>query len=190
MGYQVNIGLSNKHLHLAQTDLEALFGKGHELTPKKPLVQPGQFASEETVDLVGPKATIKGLRVLGPVRSETQIELSMTDARQIGIKAPIRMSGDLAGTPGCKLIGPSGEVDLDHGVIIAKRHLHLNPEQAIEAGLKDADVVSIKIQGERALTFDNVVVRAGIKHEKEVHLDTDEGNAGGCGPNTTCEVIK
>ena len=190
MGYKVKVGLSNKHVHLQQDHLDILFGEGHELTPTKPLVQPGQFASEEKVDIVGPKTTLKGIRVLGPVRPETQIELAMTDARTLGIKAPVRESGHLEGTPGCKLIGPCGEVELDHGVMIAQRHVHLNPEQAIEAGVKDHDVVCLKIDGERGLIFDNVVVRAGEKHEREVHLDTDEGNAAGCGPDTVAEIIK
>lgn len=190
MGYEVSIGLSNKHLHLSQKDLDTLFGKGHELTPTKPLVQPGQFAAEEKVDIVGPKKTLSGIRVLGPVRPETQVELSLTDARTIGVKAPVRESGKLEGTPGCKLVGPCGEVELTHGVISALRHVHLNDEQAKEAGVKDGDIVSIKIKGERGLTFDNVLVRAGSKHEKEVHLDTDEGNAAGCGANTVCEIIK
>ena len=113
-----------------------------------------------------------------------------TDARGIGIKAPVRESGKLEGTPGCKLVGPCGEVELDHGVIAALRHVHLNDEQAAEAGVKDGDVVSIKIEGERGLIFDNVLVRAGAKHEREVHLDTDEGNAAGCGPDAVCEIIK
>ena len=190
MGYTVKIGLSNKHVHLSQEHLEILFGKGHELTPTKDLVQPGQFASEEKVDSVGPKKTLTGVRVLGPVRPETQVELAMTDARTIGIKAPIRESGHLEGTPGCKLIGPEGEVELDHGVMVAQRHVHLNPQQAIEAGVKDKDVVCLKIDGERGLIFDNVVVRAGEKHEREVHLDTDEGNAAGCGPDAVAEIIK
>lgn len=190
MGYKVNIGLSNKHVHLSQKDLDVLFGEGHQLTPTKDLVQPGQFASEEKVDIVGPKKTLTGIRVLGPVRPETQVELALTDARTIGIKAPVRESGKLEGTPGCKLVGPCGEVDLDHGVIAALRHVHLNDEQAAEAGVKDGDWVSIKIEGERGLIFDNVLVRAGAKHEKEVHLDTDEGNAAGCGPDAVCEIIK
>lgn len=190
MGYKVQIGLSNKHLHLKEEDIEILFGKGHKLTPTKDLVQPGQFACEEKVDIVGPKATLKGIRVLGPARPETQVELAATDARAIGIKAPVRESGKLDGTPGCKLIGPCGEIELDHGVMIALRHVHLNPEQAKEAGLKDKDVVSIRIEGERGLVFDNVLVRAGEKHEKEIHLDTDEGNAAGCGPNTIAEIIQ
>ena len=190
MGYTVKIGLSNKHVHLSQEHLDILFGKGHELTPTKDLVQPGQFASEEKVDIVGPKNTLKGIRVLGPVRPETQVELAMTDARTIGIKAPVRESGHLEGTPGCKLIGPEGEVELDHGVMVAQRHVHLNPQQAIEAGVKDKDIVCLKIDGERGLIFDNVVVRSGDKHEREVHLDTDEGNAAGCGPDAVAEIIK
>lgn len=190
MAYTVKIGLSNKHVHLSQEHLNTLFGEGHELTPTKDLVQPGQFASEEKVDIVGPKKTLTGIRVLGPVRPETQVELAMTDARTLGIKAPVRESGNLDGTPGCKLVGPEGEVELDHGVIIAQRHVHLNPQQAIEAGVQDKDVVCLKIDGERGLIFDNVVVRAGEKHEKEVHLDTDEGNAAGCGPDAVAEIIK
>ncbi|MBQ6899461.1 MAG: phosphate propanoyltransferase [Firmicutes bacterium] len=190
MAYEVKIGLSNKHLHLSAEHIEVLFGKGHELTPTKPLVQPGQFAAEEKVDIVGPKGTLKGIRVLGPARPETQVELAMTDARTIGIKAPVRESGKLEGTPGCTIVGPCGTVELDHGVMVALRHVHLNDEQAAEAGVKDGEFVSIKIEGERGLVFDNVLVRAGSKHEREVHLDTDEGNAAGCGPDAVCTIIK
>jgi len=190
MSYEVKIGLSNKHVHLSEKHIEALFGAGHKLTPTKDLVQPGQFACEEKVDIVGPKAALKGIRVLGPARPETQVELAMTDARSIGIKAPVRESGKLEGTPGCKLIGPCGEVELDHGVMVALRHVHLSAAQAEEAGVKDKDIVSIKIEGERGLVFDNVLVRAGDKHEREVHLDTDEGNAAGCGPDSVCTIIK
>ena len=190
MGYEVKIGLSNKHLHLQKEHIEILFGKGHELTPTKPLVQPGQFACEEKVDIVGPKNTLKGIRVLGPARSETQVEVAMTDARTLGIKAPVRESGKLEGTPGCKIVGPCGEVEIDHGVIVALRHVHLSPAQAEEAGVKDKDIVSIKIEGERGLVFNNVLVRSGDAHEREVHLDTDEGNAAGCGPDAVCTIIK
>ncbi len=190
MGYEVKIGLSNKHLHLQKEHIEILFGKGHELTPTKPLVQPGQFACEEKVDIVGPKKTLKGIRVLGPARAETQVELAMTDARTIGVKAPVRESGKLEGTPGCKIVGPCGEVEIDHGVIVALRHVHLSPAQAKEAGVKDKDIVSIKIEGERGLVFNNVLVRSGDAHEREVHLDTDEGNAAGCGPDAVCTIIK
>ena len=190
MGYEVKIGLSNKHLHLQKEHIEILFGKGHELTPTKPLVQPGQFACEEKVDIVGPKNTLKGIRVLGPARPETQVEVAMTDARTLGIKAPVRESGKLDGTPGCKIVGPCGEVEIDHGVIVALRHVHLSPAQAEEAGVKDKDIVSIKIEGERGLVFNNVLVRSGDAHEREVHLDTDEGNAAGCGPDAVCAIIK
>jgi putative phosphotransacetylase len=190
MSYEVKIGLSNKHVHLSEKHIEALFGAGHKLTPTKDLVQPGQFACEEKVDIVGPKTALKGIRVLGPARPETQVELAMTDARSIGIKAPVRESGKLEGTPGCKLIGPCGEVELEHGVMVALRHVHLSAAQAEEAGVKDKDIVSIKIEGERGLVFDNVLVRAGDKHEREVHLDTDEGNAAGCGPDSVCTIIK
>ena len=190
MGYEVKIGLSNKHLHLQKEHIEILFGKGQELTPTKPLVQPGQFACEEKVDIVGPKNTLKGIRVLGPARPETQVEVAMTDARTLGIKAPVRESGKLDGTPGCKIVGPCGEVEIDHGVIVALRHVHLSPAQAEEAGVKDKDIVSIKIEGERGLVFNNVLVRSGDAHEREVHLDTDEGNAAGCGPDAVCTIIK
>ena len=123
-------------------------------------------------------------------RPETQVEVAMTDARTLGIKAPVRESGKLEGTPGCKIVGPCGEVEIDHGVIVALRHVHLSPAQAEEAGVKDKDIVSIKIEGERGLVFNNVLVRSGDAHEREVHLDTDEGNAAGCGPDAVCTIIK
>lgn len=190
MGYKAEVGLSNKHLHLKEEDIEVLFGKGHTLTPLKPLKQPGQFACEEKVDIVGPKGTLKGVRILGPARPETQVELAMTDARTIGLSAPIRESGKLEGTPGAKLIGPAGEVDLDHGVIVALRHVHLSPEQALEAGVKDKDIVSIKFGGERGLVFDNVLIRSGEGHDSEIHLDTDEGNAAGLSNCELGEILK
>ncbi len=189
MSYKVPVGISNKHLHLSAADLEVLFGAGHELTPTKDLKQPGQFACEEKVDLVGPKSTIKGLRVLGPVRKETQVELSMTDARGLGISAPIRESGKLDGTPGVKLVGPAGEIELEKGVIVALRHVHLSAAQAAEAGVKDKQMVSIRLEGERGLVFDNVLVRSGDGHELEIHLDTDEGNAAGVGNGAIGEII-
>jgi putative phosphotransacetylase len=190
MSYEVKIGLSNKHMHLCQEHIDILFGAGHQLTPMKDLVQPGQYACEEKVDIVGPKNTLKGVRVLGPARPETQVELSLTDARTIGVKAPVRESGKLEGTPGCKLVGPAGEVELEYGVIAALRHVHLSAAQAEEAGVKDKDIVSLRIEGERAVVFENVLVRSGEKHEGEVHIDTDEGNAAGCGPDAVAEIIK
>jgi len=190
MGYKVVVGISNKHLHVSQADLEALFGKGYELTVFKDLGQPGQYACNEKVDIVGPKGTLKGIRILGPVRPNTQIELSMTDARSIGIDAPIRESGDVAGTPGAKLVGPAGEVDLKEGVIVALRHVHLTEEQAKEAGVKDKEFVSLKFEGPRAVIFDNVLIRANVNYEGEIHLDTDEGNAAGVSTGAIGEIIK
>lgn len=189
MSHKINIGISNKHLHLSKEDLAKLFGEGYELTPIKDLVQPGQFASEERVDVVGPKGTLKGLRVLGPVRKETQVELAATDARKIGITAPVSESGVLDGTAPCKLVGPKGEIELDRGVMIAWRHVHLSADQAKELGLKDHDIISVRFGGERGLTFDNVLVRAGDGNEKEMHLDTDEANAAGIAPGMDGELI-
>ncbi|MBE6032853.1 MAG: phosphate propanoyltransferase [Clostridiales bacterium] len=189
MSYKVPVGISNKHLHLSAADLEVLFGAGHQLTPTKDLKQPGQFACAEKVDIVGPKSTMKGVRVLGPVRPETQVELSMTDARGLGIAAPVRESGKLDGTPGVKLVGPAGELELEKGVMIALRHVHLSEAQAAEAGVKDKQMVSIRFEGERGLVFDNVLVRSGAAHELEIHLDTDEGNAAGVGNGAIGEII-
>ena len=191
MGYKVKVGISNKHLHLSQEHLEILFGKGAELTVKKELGQPGQFAAEETVEIIGPKRSLGSVRVLGPVRKETQVELALTDARGIGIKAPIRESGKLEGTPGCKLVGPCGEIELDHGVIAAMRHIHLSAAQAEEAGVKDKEIVMVKVADtERPLVFDNVLIRAGEGHEAEAHFDTDEGNAAQLANDMMVEIIK
>ena len=188
MCYKVEIGLSNKHLHLSREHIDLLFGEGYELTPAKDLKQPGQFACDEKVDVEGPKGTIRGLRILGPARKETQVELALTDARGLGIKAPVRESGKLGGTPGCKLTGPAGTVEIDHGVIVALRHVHLSPSEASEAGLKDKDVVSVRIGGARGLVFNEVLVRSGEAHSRELHLDTDEGNAAGCNSGDLAEI--
>lgn len=189
MGYKVPVGVSNKHLHLAKTELEALFGQGYELSFKKELKQPGQFAAEEQVEVVGPKGSAK-LRVLGPLRPETQIELSMTDARSLGIKAPVRESGKLDGTPGCKLVGPKGEIEVSKGCICALRHIHLSAEQAEEAGVSDKEFVSVKVGGERALIFEQVLIRSGAGHFREMHIDTDEANAAGIGNDAEVEILK
>lgn len=189
MGYKVPVGLSNKHLHVCAADVEKLFGKGYKLTPAKELKQPGQYACEEKVDIVGPKGTLKGVRILGPERPETQVELALTDARAIGVSVPIRESGKLEGTPGVKLIGPAGEVDLDHGAIAALRHIHLSITQAEEAGVKDKQMVSVRFGGERGLMFDNVLIRSGDGHTNEIHLDTDEGNAAGINNGDLGEII-
>jgi putative phosphotransacetylase len=189
MGYKVEVGISNRHLHLSESDLEKLFGKGHKLTLKKALKQPGQFAAEELVDIAGPKGTLKGIRVLGPTRRETQVEFAMTDARVIGLTLPVRESGKLDGSPGVKLIGPAGEIDIPKGAIIALRHIHLSPTQAAEAGVKDGDVVDVRTFGTRPLIFQGVLIRAGDAHLREFHVDTDEGNAAGIKNDDVIEII-
>ena len=189
MGYKVKLGISNKHLHLSEADLLTLFGPGVKLTPYKELVQPGQFAAEESVDIVGPKRTFKGIRVIGPVRPKTQIEISMTDARVLGIDAPVRESGKLEGTPGVKLIGPAGEIDLQEGVMVALRHIHLSPSEAEEAKLKDKDLVDVQTFGTRPLIFQDVLIRSGEAHLREFHVDTDEANAAGVSNDQDVEII-
>ena len=190
MGYTVPAGISNKHVHVSESDFYKLFGEGAELTFFKKLSQPGQFASEEKVDIVGPNGTLKGVRILGPFRKQTQIELSETDCFTIGEPIDLRESGKLAGTPGCKLIGPKGEVELSEGVMVALRHVHLSTEQAAEAGVKDGDKVSVHFGGERGITFENVLIRAGETHFRDFHMDTDEANAGGIKNGMEGEIIK
>ena len=181
---------SARHVHVTQEDLETLFGKGHELTKKKDLSQPGQFACEEKVPIIGSKKEMKA-SILGPVRPETQVELSLTDARSIGVDAPIRESGDVAGSGACKLVGPAGEVELKEGVIAAKRHIHATPEDAEKLGVKDKDVVSVKIDTEgRSLVFGDVVVRVSPKYALAMHIDTDESNAAACGREVFGEIVK
>lgn len=169
---------SARHIHLSTADIETLFGAGAELHNKKDLSQPGQFACEEKVELVGPKGTLK-VSVLGPARKDTQVELSYTDARTLGLKSvPVRESGDVAGTPGLKLVGPAGEVDLAQGVIIAKRHIHMTPADAEAFGVKDKDVVSVKIASDgRTTIYGDVVVRVSPSYALAMHIDTDEANA-------------
>ncbi len=182
---------SARHVHLTQEDLETLFGKGHELTKKKDLSQPGQYACEERVTVVGPKKELAGVSILGPVRPASQVEISLTDARSIGIAAPIRESGDVAGSGACKLVGPCGEVELKEGVIAAKRHIHATPEDAQKLGVTDKDVVSVKVSTpERSLVFGDVVVRVSPKFALAMHIDTDESNAAGCGREVYGEIVK
>ena len=168
---------SGRHIHLSTEDLEALFGPGFELVAKKYLSQPGEFASESRVDVVGPKGTIKGVGILGPTRPQTQVELSYTDARILGIECPIRESGKLEGSAPCTLVGPVGSVDLKEGVIIAKRHIHFTPEDAEKFGVVDKEIVQVVTDGDRALIFDEVVVRVSPKYATYMHIDYDEVNA-------------
>lgn len=187
---KVLVETSARHVHVTKEDLETLFGKEYELTVKKMLSQPGQFASNEKVTIVGAKGQMTA-SILGPVRSASQVEVSLTDARSIGVTAPIRESGDIAGSGACKLVGPCGEVELKEGVIAAKRHIHMTPADAEAFGVKDKDVVSVKIDSNgRSLTFGDVVVRVSEKFALAMHIDTDESNAGCVAPGTMGEVIK
>ncbi len=186
----VLVETSARHLHVSRKDLDTLFGEGYELTPKKDLSQPGQFACEERVQVIGPRGSFPSVSILGPIRPETQIELSASDARAIGVTAPVRESGDIAGSAPCKLVGPKGEVDLDCGVIIAKRHIHATPEDAEKYGLHDKQIVSVKVKSdERSLIFSDVVVRVSPKYALAMHIDTDESNAALPAPNTYGEII-
>lgn len=180
---------SARHVHVTQETLEALFGVGYQLTKKKDLSQPGQFASNERVTVVGPKKELANVSILGPVRSADQVELSATDARSIGIVAPVRESGDIAGSGACKLVGPAGEVELSEGVIVAKRHLHITPEDAAAMGVEDKQIIRVACGGEgRKLVFDDVVVRVSAKFATAMHIDTDESNAAG-GPKSG-EIVR
>ncbi|MBR5449128.1 MAG: phosphate propanoyltransferase [Clostridia bacterium] len=189
MSREIIVETSARHVHLKQEDIDTLFGKGHQLTPKKDLSQPGQFACEERVEIVGPKKSIANVIILGPARPDSQVEISLTDARTMGINAAIRESGDIEGTEGCKIVGPCGEVVLEKGVIAAKRHLHLAPADAEEIGVENKQIVKVKINGSRPLIFDDVVVRVSDKFARFMHIDTDEANAAGATPNIVGEVI-
>ena len=173
----VLVETSARHVHVTKEALEVLFGEGYELTKKKDLSQPGQFACVEKVTVVGPKSEMK-MSILGPERSADQVEISLTDARKLGIAAPVRESGDIAGSGACKLVGPKGELELKEGVIVAKRHIHMTPEDAEKYGLKDKQVVSVKIDSaERSLVFGDTVVRVNPQYALAMHIDTDEANA-------------
>lgn len=187
---RVPLGVSNKHLHLTQEHVEILFGKGHTLTNMKDVKQPGQFACEECVKMIGPKGEFSKVRVLGPVRNETQIELSMTDARTLGVNVPIRESGVLEGTPGLVLEGPCGRVELENGAIAALRHIHMTPDIAEALGLVDGDCVGVESSGLRPTLFRDVLVRVSPKYAYEMHIDTDEANAAGLKNNDVLKIVK
>ncbi len=190
MGKTFIVETSARHVHVTAEDLEILFGKGATLTNKKDLSQPGQFACEERVTIVGPKGELKNVSILGPVRPATQIEVSATDARALGVPAFIRESGDIAGTAGCKLVGPCGEVELSEGVIVAKRHIHMTPADAEEFRVKDKDIVWVKVATpERSIVFGDVVVRVSPKFALAMHIDTDESNAANAFKNDGGEII-
>lgn len=189
MTKEIIVETSARHVHLCNKALTALFGEGYQLTHKKDLSQPGQYACEERVTIVGSKGEMKNVIVLGPTRDHTQVELSLTDARSIGVVAKVRESGDLEGTEGCKLVGPKGEVEIPFGVIAAKRHIHMTPEDAKEFGVEDKQIVSVEVKTNgRSLTFGDVVCRVSASYATAMHIDTDESNAAG-GPKTG-KIIK
>lgn len=174
---RVPVGISVRHIHLTRSNIDWLFGRNYQLTPKKALSQPGQYACEECLDVIGPKGVLTKVRILGPERSSTQVELSQTDCRTIGISAPVRDSGDLDGTPGITLKGPLGQIDIPKGVIIADRHIHMSLPDAQRFGVKDGDHVSVRIDGVKPGIMEHVLIRASDKCRLDMHIDTDDGNA-------------
>ncbi len=188
-GYMVPIGVSARHIHLTQADVETLFGKGYQLTKKKELMG-GQFASNELVTIVGLKLrAIENVRILGPVRKASQVEISATDAIKLGIKAPIRESGKIEGSAPIAVVGPCGVIYLKEGCIIASRHIHMSPADAQKAGVKNGDIVSVKVENERATTFNNVLIRVDPTFTLEMHIDTDEANAAKISTGMKAEII-
>jgi putative phosphotransacetylase len=175
--YNVTVGVSARHLHLSKEDLEKLFGKGYELTPVKDLSQPGQFASDERVNIVGPKGRIDNIRILGPIRKKTQVEIAKTDSFRLGVNPPVRDSGDIKGSPGITIEGPKGSIEIEEGVICALRHIHMTPEDAQKYGCHDKEMVKVKVEGDRALIFEEVIIRVREDFALDFHIDTDEANA-------------
>ena len=189
MAKKILVETSARHIHVCDATLKTLFGEGATLTNKKDLSQPGQFACEEKVEVVGPKGSLK-MSILGPTRPADQVEVSYTDARALGITPPVRESGDVAGTPGVKLVGPCGEVEISEGVMVAKRHIHMTPEDAAEIGVEDKQIVKVQIETARPLIFDDVVVRVSPKFALAMHIDTDECNAAGAFGQVYGEIVK
>lgn len=182
---------SARHVHVTQQDLETLFGAGYQLHPKKDLSQPGQYACEERVDLVGPKKTLAGVSILGPTRPASQAEVSLSDSRTLGVATPVRESGDTKGSGAIKMVGPKGEVELGEGLIVAKRHIHMEPSDAQALGVSDKEIVSVKINTPgRSLVFGDVVVRVNANFKLAMHIDTDESNAAACAGEVFGEIVK
>ena len=191
VGASVLIGVSNRHLHLAPADVTRLLGEGKSLTVDRMITQPGQFAAKERIDVIGPKGKLTGMRVVGPARSATQVELALTDARTLGVAAHLANSGKLTGSVGgVTLVGPAGSVTLAGGVIIAARHLHCAPADATRLGLKDGDWIDVVCgTGSRRVTFEGLLVRAGPAHATEIHLDTDEAAAAGVATGDQAQIV-
>lgn len=186
----VPVGISNRHVHLSRADVEALFSPGHTLTSIKELGQPGQFACKEVVTLAGPKGVIEKVRVLGPERKQTQVEILAADGFKLGVKAPARLSGDLAGTPGLTLIGPAGALTIPEGVIVAQRHIHMTLEDAYAYGVSDGQEVRLAVEGPRGGIMDHVLIRANATSALECHVDTEEANALGITSNMKLKIVK
>lgn len=190
-GNSVPVGVSNRHIHLSQEDLETLFGKGYELTPCKELSQPGQYACKELLTIVGPSLRpIEKVRVLGPVRKASQVEISRTDSFVLKVKPPVRESGDIKGSAPITIIGPKGVLTLKEGCIIANRHIHMSEEDGARFGIKDGDYVTVDVNGERRTTFYDVQVRVNKAFRLEMHVDTDDANAAGIGNGATVTLRK
>ncbi len=190
MNKPVLIETSARHVHVSRKDLDILFGEGYQLTNKKDLSQPGQFACEERVAVIGPKGSFPAVSILGPERPATQVEISASDARSIGVVAPVRESGVIEGSGACKLVGPKGEVEISEGVIVAKRHIHATPEDGEKYGVQDKQIVSVKVESDgRSLIFGDVVVRLNPAYALAMHIDTDESNAGFCTPGMMGDII-
>ncbi|RRJ65435.1 phosphate propanoyltransferase [Paenibacillus oralis] len=189
MSKAVPVGVSARHIHLTQEHIEILFGQGYQLTEFKPLSQPGQFAANEQVAVIGPKGQFDKVRILGPARPASQLEISRTDSFAIGVKAPVRESGNIEGTPGIKVKGPAGEIELDKGVIVAARHIHFHTSDAEKWGIKDKQLLKVRLGGERGLVFENVIARVSDNFALDMHIDTDEANAAGAKTGDTAEII-
>ena len=187
---KIPCGISNRHIHVSKEDLEALFGKGYSLSPKKDLSQTGQFACEETVKLVTPKGQIENVRILGPERNSTQVEISVTDSFTLGIRAPYRESGDISGTPGVLIVGPAGFKYIPEGVIIPLRHIHMDPETAVKLEIQDKEIVSVETEGPRSVIFNNVMIRIRGDFMLDFHIDTDEANAAGLNNSSFVRILR
>ncbi len=187
---RIPVGISARHVHVTREDLDILYGPGSQLTFRKELSQPGQFAAEETVDLVTEKGTLKKVRILGPERKKTQVEISLTDSLKLGLKPPVRDSGDLKDSPGITVVGPKGSIQLTEGVIAACRHIHMLPADAAHYGVTDKEIVKVCCDGPRGLIFDNVLIRVNDNFKLEMHVDTDESNAAMMNAQSTVEILK
>jgi putative phosphotransacetylase len=186
---QVPIGVSARHIHLSTEHIDHLFGNGYQLKLLKNLSQPGQFAAEETVTIIGPKGQIDNVRIIGPARKQTQVEISRTDAIALGINPPVCISGKIDGTPGIKVTASKGEIELEKGVILAARHIHFHTLDAKEWGIKDKQKLRVKLSGERPLIFEGVIARVSERYALDMHIDTDEGNAAGVITGDWAEIV-